>query len=190
MIGLLASMVGGRGGSMLGRMIGGRTGAMIGGLAGSLIGGRKLSRLGRSMMNKKNGRGGGGTTSNSFAAEAGEADVISDADAATLIRAMCNAAKADGQVDSDEAGKIAGELGDEVSADERSFLEAEIASPMRSARDMAGSIPAGLRDEAYAVSLMTVEVDTVGEAEYLREFAEALGLSSDEITEIHAELGV
>jgi len=190
MIGLLASMVGGRGGSMLGRMIGGRTGAMIGGLAGSLIGGRKLSRLGRSMMNKKNGRGGGGTTSNSFAAEAGEADVISDADAATLIRAMCNAAKADGQVDEKEAHNISGELGDEVSSDERAFLEAELTSPMQSAADMAAAIPADLRDEAYAVSLMTVEVDSVEEAQYLQDFAAALGLSSDDVSEIHAELGV
>jgi len=188
MIGLLASMIGGRGGSMLGRMLGGRTGAMVGGMVGSLVGGRKLSRLGRSLFDRN--KGNAARTSSSLASEPGEPDAISDADAATLIRAMCNAAKADGQVDEHEARNITGELGDEVSAAERAFLEAEIASPMRSAADMAGAVPAGLRDEAYAVSLMTVKVDTVGEADYLRDFAAALGLSSDDVREIHAELGV
>ncbi len=187
MIGLLASMIGGRGGSTLGRMLGGRTGAMIGGLAGSMIGGRKLSRLGRSLFDKN--KGNAARTSHSFA-DIDEPDAISDADAATLIRAMCNAAKADGEVDAQEAHNIAGELGDEVSAAERAFLEAEISAPMRSAADMAASVPADLRDEAYAVSLMTVKVDSVGEADYLRDFAAALGLSGDEVAEVHAELGV
>lgn len=188
MIGLLASMLGGRGGSALGRMLGGRTGAMVGGLAGSLIGGRKLSRLGRSLFDKNAGNAQGRGAS--VADDILEADAISNSDASTLIRVMCNAAKADGRVDAEEAQKIAGELGDDVSVNERAFLEAEITSPMRSASDMARDVPADLRDEAYAVSLLTVTVDTVDEANYLKEFASALGLSSDEVREIHSEVGV
>ena len=65
-----------------------------------------------------------------------------------------------------------------------------LAAPMRSATDMASDVPASLRSEAYAVALCTVDVDTTQEADYLREFAAALGLTSDEVTEIHDELGV
>jgi len=188
MIGLLASMIGGRGGSMLGRMVGGRTGAMIGGLAGSLIGGRKLGRLGRSLFNRN--KGNNGSSAAALQQDPGEVDTITDEEAATLIRVMCNSAKADGHVDSAEARKIAGELGDEVSANERAFLDAEMSSPVRTAVDMASEVPPGLRNEAYAVSLFTVDVDTLEEAEYLQHFAAALGLSRDEVDAIHAELGV
>lgn len=66
---------------------------MVGGLAGSILGGRqlgRLGRLGRSLFNKKQG---GAVDSRRSAAEAREVDVISDQDAATLIRIMCNSAK-------------------------------------------------------------------------------------------------
>jgi len=197
MIGLLASMVGGRGGSMLGRMVGGRTGAMLGGLAGSLIGGRKLGRLGRSLFNRDKGSGSASDDtadlaerSMALAQDSGEEDTISDDEAATLIRVMCNSAKADGHVDDVEARKITEGLGDEVSANERAFLDAELAAPMRAPADMASEVPRNLRSEAYAVSLLTVDVDTTDEDDYLQQFAVALGLSRSDVDEIHAELGV
>jgi len=189
MIGLLSSLVGGRGGRMLGGMIGGRTGAMVGGLAGSLIGGRQLGRLGRSLMNKgKSATNQGGQAR--AQSPAGEEDSITEDDAATLVRVMCNSAKADGHVDQTEAKKIAGELGDEVSDNERAFLEAELAGPLRSAQDMAREVPHSLRSEAYAVSLFAVDIDTPEEAAYLRDFAAALELSDDVIQSVHSELGV
>lgn len=192
MMGLLTSMIGGRGGRMLGGMVGGRTGAMIGGLAGSLIGGRQLSRLGRNLTKGGNPFGGGDDKKDGGQAQFadGEEDSISTDEAEALVRAMCNSAKADGHVDADEAAKISGELGDEVSADERAFLEAEMAAPMRSPSEMAREVPSSVRAEAYAVSVFTVDVDSIDEAEYLKEFAAALDLSSDQVEEIHAELGV
>ncbi len=191
-MGLLASMIGGRGGRMLGGMIGGRTGAMVGGLAGSLIGGRQLGRLGRSLTKGGNPFGGGDKGGNDRAdfADSGEADSISTDEAAALVRAMCNSAKADGHVDADEAAKITGELGDEVSAEEREFLEAEMSRPMLSAAEMAREVPASVRAEAYAVSIFTVDVDSIDEAEYLKELAQELDLSNDQIAAVHEELGV
>ncbi len=106
------------------------------------------------------------------------------------MRVMCNSAKADGHVDADEADKIMDGLGGDVTDGERAFLEAELAAPLRPAAQLAGEVPADLRAEAYAVSVLTVDVDTADEADYLRDFSSALGLSETDRAEIHTELGI
>ncbi len=180
MIGLLGSMLGSRGGRMIGGMIGGRTGAMIGGMAGAMLGGRQLRRLGGLV---KSGGGSGGRDLPEPSAPA-----IRDDEAQILIRAMCNAAKADGVMDETETETIIGELG-EVSAEEQAFLRTEIAAAPISAAALAGQVPPALKAEAYAVSLISINVDTVEEADYLRELATALGLSDGDRDDIHDDLG-
>lgn len=182
MIGLLGSLVGGRGGRMIGSMIGGRNGAMVGGLIGSLVGGRQVAGLGRALKGKlsggndgaNGGDGGGG---------------LNDDQAMILVRAMCNAAKADGHIDDAESANIMSELGD-VTADERAFMQAELAAPMMSAADLAGQVPNDLKSEAYAVSLIAINVDTMQEADYLRQLSESLGMSESDRNDIHDDLGV
>ena len=178
-IGLLGSLVGARGGRMLGGMIGGRTGAMVGGLLGSLVGSRQLGRLARSVMDRGGDDGGDGLDG-----------VLSDDDARLLVSMMSNSAKADGQVDQDEADRIAAQIGDNVTADERSFLRSQLSSPFVAASEIAATVPADLSAEAYAVSLLAVDVDTAAESAYLSDLAAALGLEADDVAEIHAELGV
>lgn len=178
MIGILGSLLGGRGGRMLGSLVGGRTGGMVGGLAGAFLGGSQLRRLGKLFK----GRGDG-------AEEAGNSVDIDEDQAESLVRAMVNAAKADGEVDNDEAQQILSELGD-VSADEEAFLRAELASPFLSAAAVAQGVPGSLKVEAYAVSLVAINVDTIEEAGYLRDLADALGISDDDRDDIHDELGV
>ncbi len=168
---------------MLGGMIGGRTGAMVGGLLGSLVGSRQLGRLARSVMDRGGDDGGGN-------AGGGADGVLSDEDARLLVGLMSNSAKADGQVDQDEAERIAAQIGDNVSSEERSFLRSQLSSPFVAASEIAASVPADLGAEAYAVSLLAVDVDTAAESAYLSDLAAALGLGADDVAEIHAELGV
>ena len=180
MIGLLGSLLGSQGGRMIGGMIGGRTGAMVGGLAGSLLGARQIGRLG-GLMGGRGGSKGQDTHSDG-------PPPMQDREAEILISAMCNAAKADGVMDETETEQIVGELGD-ITPQEQAFLRREIASPARSAGDMARAVPPELAVEAYAVSLISINVDTADEASYLRDFASALGLSDNDRDNIHDDLG-
>lgn len=165
---------------MVGSMIGGRTGGMIGGLAGAMLGGRQLRGLGRMIS----GRGKNDPQDDAIDLNNDQAEV--------LVRAMCNSAKADGHVDATETDQILSELGNDggVSDAEREFLKAELGSPMIPAADVARSVPDGLKAEAYAVSLIAINVDTMEEAQYLSELSDALGLSKNDRDNIHDDLGV
>lgn len=61
---------------------------------------------------------------------------------------------------------------------------------MKSAADIARSVPATLKVEAYAVSLIAINVDTMEEAQYLSDLSTELGLSPDDRNNIHDDLGV
>lgn len=183
MIGLLGSMLGGRGGRMIGGMIGGRTGAMVGGLAGAMLGGRQIRNLGRMVSDR------GGRDERDDGNPPPPGAPMTDSDAEVLVRAMCNAAKADGHVDQTEADQILAELGDDVSANEKAFLQGQLALPVEQANSLAAAVPDHLKAEAYAVSLIAINVDTVEEADYLRDFSAALGLSDSDRNDIHDDLG-
>lgn len=179
---MITGLIGAFGGGTLGRMLGGRTGGMIGSMAGSML--------------ARGGRGGGGIGSllgglmggkDKDQAASAAADIAED-DALVLIRAMCNAAKADGEVDASEIDAIMSRAGDLDDDDER-FLRSELQSPL----DLAGfvsSVPKGLEAEVYAASLLPITVDTPSEVEYLKSLASGLGLSHDQVSSIHDELGI
>lgn len=165
---------------MIGSMIGGRTGGMVGGLAGAMLGGRQLRGLGRMISNR------GGKSDHHVD---GAAIDLDDSQAEILIRAMCNSAKADGHVDANETSQILSELGDISDADRR-FLQSELESPLKSAADIARLVPPTLKVEAYAVSLIAINVDTMEEAQYLTDLSTELGLSTANRNNIHDDLGV
>ena len=78
-----------------------------------------------------------------------------------------------GEIDAAEQAKLLERLGD-VSAAERAFVERELAAPV----DVAGlvrAIPDGLEAQAYAMSLMAIDLDNQTEAQYLHQLAEGLG---------------
>lgn len=199
MIGLLGSLLGGRGGRMLGGMIGGRNGAMIGGLVGSLIGGRRLSRglsRGGGLGGLTGGLGGllGGDDDQSAATGqasglADDGDAITEEDAALLIRAMANAAKSDGSVSREEVEGILGRLQDAEDG-EVEFLNRELTSPFVPADQFAAGVPDDLAVETYVVSATAVEIDTNEENDYLRDLAAALKIDADSRDALHAELGI
>ena len=117
----------------------------------------------------------------------GAAGAVSEDGAKLMIRAMIQAARADGEIDAEEKARIMGHLS-AASDEELAFVEAEMQAPL----DMAGLVAAGgaMKSQVYSASLMAVSVDNAAEAAYLRGLALALGLDDAARDAIHAKLGL
>ena len=110
-----------------------------------------------------------------------------EAQATVIIRAMINAAKADGTIDQHEQERIIGKLGN-ISDSEADFIRKEFEAPL----DVAGfvrSIPQGMEQQIYAISLAAIDLDTRTEAEYLNKLAQGLGLSPEVCNALHEQVG-
>ncbi len=107
--------------------------------------------------------------------------------ATVLIRAMINAAKSDGKVDKEEGENILKQLGD-VSQAEMDFVRNEIAQPL-DLHKFAHSVPKGLEQNVYAISLIAIDLDTNKEARYLHELAQCMDLSPQLCNQIHDKVG-
>ncbi len=180
---LLGSLLGSGAGGMLGGMVGGRTGRMIGSLAGSMLAGRGARGAGGMLGGLGGLLGGGGDD------KAEASDGLDDQQAEVLINAMVNSAKSDGQVDQSEVDSIIGQLGD-LSGEEEAYLRDQLNGPFIDASAFARTVPGGLGAQAYAVSLLAINVDNQAEVDYLRDLAGGLGLDDQQIGQIHEELGV
>jgi hypothetical protein len=119
----------------------------------------------------------------------GEPDVpptpAQNAVAGLMLKAMIQAAKADGRIDAEEQRKLLGNLG-EVSAAEKRFVEAQMKAPIDIA-GLAGQVPRGLEAQVYMMSLMAIDLDNQTEATYLHQLATALGLDKRVVNQIHAK---
>lgn len=105
-----------------------------------------------------------------------------------MIRAMIQAAKADGEIDQAEQSAILDRLGD-ISDEERAFVQAELRKPS----DLHGLVQdagAAGREQIYATSLAAIRVDNAAEAAYLRQLAGGLGLSDAQRDAIHTRMGI
>ncbi len=107
--------------------------------------------------------------------------------AEVLIRAMINAAKADGRVDDAEQQKILGRLGD-VSQEEAAFVRRELAAKLDT-QGFIQSVPRGFEQQVYIMSLMAIDLDTNHEAQYLHQLSQGMNLSNDLCNQIHDKLG-
>ena len=184
--------------SLAGAVLGGRRGGMGGALGGGL-----LAFLGSLAFSALKNRGAGG------GASAGEADLAREAPlglrepqspaeeeelentARLAIRAMIDAAKADGAIDGGEMSRIMGklnELGTDNSA--RDFVMNELQKPL----DMDGLVRSVRSPEVavqvYSASLLAIEIDTPAEKEYLQKLAKGLGLDADTVGRVHQALGI
>ncbi len=111
-----------------------------------------------------------------------------EANAKLMIRAMIQAAKADGQIDDEERAKIMEHLKDST-PEERAFIEAELGAPVDAiglARDTGEQMGA----QIYAAALMTMRVDSVAEVDYLDQLAAGLNLSDETRARVHNAMGV
>ncbi len=198
-------------GDLLGSLTGGRQqqapqGGGIGDLLGSILGGGGGSSAGNSGgMGGAGGLGGllGGALTKYAQNQNAEApnpghdncdhlpmgvDQTQAADQATLIiRAMINAAKSDGSIDEAEQEKVVGKLGD-VSQAEADFVRNEFRQPL-DVDAFVRSIPRGMEQQIYAVSLMAIDLDHNKEAHYLDSLAKGLNIQPQLANQIHEQLG-
>lgn len=173
-------------GALAGAFLGGGRGAMGGGL---------MAVLGSLAYSALQNQGAGAATANPVGAAPGPMVPSSQGDmqrkAALLVRAMIQAAKADGQVDQQETQRIMGKLDEHGHDSEaRDFVASEMRRPIDIAglaRDVTTPQEA---TEVYAASLMAIEVDTQAERDYLADLAGALRLPSSAVTQIHSALGL
>jgi len=195
---LLGSLAGGGGasgglGDLLGQMQGqqgasGQSGG-AGGLLGALLGG------GQTQGSAAGSAGGMGALLGNALGEAAPGAQAPAAvtqeqtdQAALMIRAMVNAAKADGAVDAQEQENIVGKLGD-IGPEEAAFIRAEMQAPL----DVDGfirSVPRGLEQQIYVLSLMTVNLDSKAEADYLDKLAKGFNITEQASNQIHSQLNV
>ena len=107
-------------------------------------------------------------------------------DAEIILTAMIDAAKADGQIDSDELNKIMGNLKASGAGQEGvNYVIKKLQGPMETAKIVAAvKGRPELAAEVYSASLMAIEVDTDAEKRYLDKLAKAMGLNSAVIQNI------
>jgi len=187
---LLGSALGGGGGGgagglgALAGLLGGGGGGAAGAL-GSLLGGGG----GNAQQAQAGGGGGGlgGLLSSLGQGQAQQAQPQEQEQAMVLVRAMCNAAKADGQIDEAEVQNIMGRLGD-VDQAEAQFLKSELQSPL-DIKGFVQSVPKDMAQQAYAFSLMGMRLDTQQEAQYLGALAQGLRLNPQTCNQIHDKFG-
>ena len=104
-----------------------------------------------------------------------------------LIRAMCNAAKVDGDIDRNEQDAILGRLG-EVTQEELDFVRKELASPL-DMKLFCRSVPEELAEQVYGFSVMAIQLDTLREAAYLGGLAIGLDLDPSVCNQLHQKVG-
>lgn len=109
-------------------------------------------------------------------------------EAVILIRAMIMAAKADGRLNPEEQNAIIEQLGG-VTPDVQRFLEREFQTST-DAREFAWSVPLGLEQKVYAISLTAINLDVKSESDYLRLLAHGLRIPADVCDEIHQRFGI
>jgi uncharacterized membrane protein YebE (DUF533 family) len=109
-----------------------------------------------------------------------------------VLKAMINAAKADGQIDRQEIQRILGKL-EEAGADQeaRDYVLEEMNGPV----DLEGITAAAqgrpqLAAQVYAASLLAIEVDTPAETQYMQKLADELGISSDVAARLERAVGL
>jgi len=193
---------------------GGAGGGVFGGdqTGGSTAGGNAGGTLGRQNTGTSSGGGGLGDLLGKALKELGQgsrqtqagnnspfgqspqtpqtrAPQISQSDQSEVyIRAMIQAGLADGRLDEQEQQAIVQKVGN-MGQQEQNFIRAEMAKGL----DVAGfiqTVPRGIEEEVYAVSLMAIQLDNRNEARHLDAVAKGLRITQEQSNAIHDRFGV
>lgn len=124
---------------------------------------------------------------NRYGAPAQSPSADQEALAGVLLRALLQAAKADGRIDAGEKQQLMQHLGglDRESLD---LVNAELARPV-DVEGLARSVPRGAEAQVYMMSVAGIDLDTQQEARYLQDLARALGIDAATANAIHDRLG-
>ena len=109
--------------------------------------------------------------------------------AGLMLRAMIQAAKADGDIDPDEQKKIMDTVGADADASDIAFIKAQLSAPV-DVEGLARDTPDAQKMQVYAMSLMSIRLDKQSEAQYLDGLARALGLNQQTVNALHTQMGV
>lgn len=104
-----------------------------------------------------------------------------------LVQAMLNAAKADGQIDRQEQETILSRIRGRK-PESMAFLRKQMEEPL-DLESFIRVIPLGMEKQVYAMSLIAIDLDTRGEANYLLDLASGLRLDREVCDQIHHEFG-
>ena len=110
-----------------------------------------------------------------------------DRDVYILLKAMVNASKSDGNIDTVEHKRIMEFMG-EMNPIQRLFVEQELKTPLDS-KSFIKEIPKGMEKQVYYMSLFAIDLDSSSEMVYLDMLAKELKLSDDVVSSIHESLG-
>jgi len=175
--------MGGSGG-LLGNLLGGKGAAPTqGGGMGDL-----LNNLGAGTQTSGNAGGGLGDLLSS-ALQGKQVSVTPDEEqkAMILLKAMIQAAKADGEIDADERAKITQQIGD-VTQEEIAFVKKEMDAPL-DVNALVRATPKEMAQQVYMMSLLAINLDNSDEAHYLDQLAQGLGISHQVANAIHQKVG-
>jgi uncharacterized membrane protein YebE (DUF533 family) len=176
-------------GALIGSLLGGGSGAAKGAVGGGGLG--MLASL--AMAALKNSGQAPSSESNILKelAKPVEEQNLED-DAQVIVKAMINAAKADGKIDKSEIDKIIGKLDDDgLEQREKDFFIAEANKPMDLASVViSASNKPDMAAQIYAASMLAIEVDTVAEKRYMQNLASGLGLDAQVVAYIDRTMGV
>ena len=174
------------GGGLLGGLAGGAAAGGLGGLLGGLLNGP--AQRGAQSSNDASF----GEVFNDAVARQDEPEVAptpeQNAVAGLMLRAMIQAAKADGRIDEAERERLLGQLGD-LDEDDRAFIREQMAAPV-DPHALAREVPKGIESQVYLMSLMAIDFDSEQEAAYLHDLAAALGIDRTTANQIHDQVGV
>ncbi|MFM2356710.1 MAG: hypothetical protein RLZZ528_2446 [Pseudomonadota bacterium] len=184
-------------GDLLGSVLGGAAGGVIGGAMSGRSptqsqSGPDIAAEGPGSITPKERDANFGEVLNQAFGKKGEPQAMptpsQDAAAGLMLRAMIQAAKSDGKIDSAEKEKLMGNLSD-ATEQEIAFVKAELAAPV-DVRKLVNQVPEGLEAQVYAMSVIAIDLDSQNEAQYLHALAEGLGLDRQAVNHIHEKIGV
>ncbi len=200
------SGLGGVLGEVMGSLAGNKTAlGGLGALAGAILGGGKSSARGAigggglAMLAslayaalKKAGQASNNPPRALFEPQTPQEEKALEQDAEIIIKAMINAAKADGQIDQNELQKIVGKLEENgLTQQEKEFFLTEAQKPI-DLQALAASAQGEpeLAVQIYAASLLAIEIDTPAEQQYIEQLAKELQLDSQVTDHIQQALGI
>jgi len=187
--GLLGSIAGAAGGGNSQSGLGGVLGGLLGGSQQSQAGGGLGGLLGSLAQGSSAGGGLGGLLNqamDNFGEPEAQPSAEDEQAAGILLSSMLQAAKADGQIDEQEKAAIMEHLSD-ASPEEMAFINEQFNAPV-DPEALARSIPKGMEQQAYAMSLLAIDLDNKNEANYLHAFAQSLSLDAQTVNAIHSQM--
>lgn len=189
---LRKEQVGGLSGGQIGG-IGAVAGALLGGgLGGAARGGAMavLGTLALGALKRAQSKNAGGDP-DQVSVEQEEVEEVTGPETERLtLRAMISAAKADGHIDQQEMGRIAGQLDSKsVTAEEKQFVLEELSRPIDLAALAAEVKSPAQAAQVYGASILTIDGANAEERQYLSELAAALNLDGATVRELHGLTG-